>query len=216
MRRHSRPSWCDSFEGPAGLARQLDDPRRNVILLGPGLGVGEPTCALVEVALQASSRPRACVLDADALTSFAFAPERLFRAIAAASGPIILTPHAGEFSRLFGNTAGSKLECARAAAQRSGAIIVYKGPKTIVARQDGRASQASNAPPWLATAGSGDTLAGIIGGLLAQSMPAFEAASAGVWMHGQAAVHFGPGLIAEDIAECLPAVWRELLSYEIR
>ena len=200
------------FDGPAGLARQLDDPRRNAVVLGPGLGVGEPTCALVEVALQRSAQARASVLDADALTSFAYAPERLFRAIAGATGPVVLTPHAGEFARLFGAGAESKLDAARSAAQRSGAIIVYKGPGTIVAHPDGRASVASKAPPWLATAGSGDMLAGIIGGLLAQSMPAFEAASAGVWMHGQAAVHFGPGLIAEDIAECLPAVWRELLA----
>jgi len=196
-------------DGARGLAELLADVRKNAVALGPGLGVGEQTCALVETALSAAA-PRAHVLDADALTSFAGAPDRLFAAIRAAGGPVVLTPHAGEFARLFGRAESDKLSRARKAAEISGATIVFKGPDTVVAHPDGRASIAANAPPWLATAGSGDVLAGVICGLLAQAMPAFEAASAGVWMHGEAGALFGPGLIAEDLPECLPKVWRGL------
>ena len=198
--------------GAKGLAALLADARKNAVVLGPGLGVGEETCALVEIALSPGEAERACVLDADALTSFAGAPGRLFAAIAAARGPVVLTPHAGEFSRLFSANADDKLSRARQAAALSGAIVVFKGPDTVVAAPDGRAAIASNAPPWLATAGSGDVLAGMICGLMAQGMPAFEAASAGVWMHGEAGNAFGPGLIAEDIPEALPKVWRALLG----
>jgi hydroxyethylthiazole kinase-like uncharacterized protein yjeF len=195
---------------PAGLAKLLADARKNAVVMGPGLGIGETTCDLMRVALAPSPATRALVLDADALTSFATHRETLFGLIAQAPGAVVLTPHAGEFARLFGKPHASKLDAAREAAKRSGAIILFKGPDTIVAAPDGRASIADNAPPWLATAGSGDVLAGMIGGFLAQGMPAFEAASAAVWMHGDAAARFGIGLIAEDIAEQLPAVWRGL------
>ena len=199
-------------DGPKGLAELLADARKNAVALGPGLGVGEATCALVETALAPGAAPRAHVLDADALTSFAGAPERLFAAIRAAGGPVVLTPHAGEFARLFGRDDGDKISRARRAAEKSGATIVFKGPDTVVAHPDGRASVASNAPPWLATAGSGDVLAGVVCGLLAQAVPVFEAASAGVWMHGEAGRLFGPGLIAEDLPESLPKVWRALVG----
>ncbi len=206
---------CDT---PEALATLLHDQRLNVLVMGPALGVGERTRQLVLTALSsprpAAGKPRAFVLDADALTSFADDLETLAAAIKASGSPVVLTPHDGEFQRLFGAhvPAGSKLERARAAATLSGAVVLSKGPDSTVAEPGGRATIAYDLPPWLATAGSGDVLAGIIGGLLAQEMPAFEAVSAAVWLHGAAAAHFGPGLISEDISEHLPPVLRRLIE----
>lgn len=197
------------FEAPEGLSELLSDVRKNAVLLGPGLGVGEATCRLVEAALRSQA---GVVLDADAITSFAGDLPRLRAAIGARHHPVVLTPHDGEYARLFGDVAGTRLVRARQGAAESGAVVVLKGADTIVADPGGRASINANAPPWLATAGAGDVLAGIITGLIAQGMKPFEAASAAVWLHGAAAADFGPGLIAEDLPERLPAVLAKVRS----
>ena len=199
-------------EGAAGLADMLADRRLNAVVLGPGGGLGP---AMQELVLAALAGERAVVLDADALTSFAQASETLFSAIKTRHSATILTPHAGEFARLFRTASehpqiAGKIEHARLASEVSGAVILLKGPDTVVAEPNGRVSIAENAPPWLATAGSGDVLAGIAAGLLAQGMPAFEAASAAVWLHGEAGSAAGPGLIAEDLPEALRDVYRQL------
>jgi hydroxyethylthiazole kinase-like uncharacterized protein yjeF len=203
-------------DGAGELTTFLADRRLNAVVLGPGGGVGRP---MREQVLAALAGPRAVVLDADALTSFAGegAPA-LFAAIAQRNDyATVLTPHEGEFARLFSAhlqdiEKSSKLDRARAAANASGAIVLLKGPDTIVAEPGGRAAINANAPPWLATAGSGDVLAGFIVGLLAQGMPAFEAAAAAVWLHGAAASEAGLGMISEDLSEALPAVYRHLFA----
>ncbi len=200
-------------DGAAELTGFLADSRLNACAIGPGVGVGDATC---EVVLAALAGERAVVLDADAITSFAATPQRLAAALRKRRDQAtILTPHEGEFSRYFGaldktTKVGSKLERARIAAQLTEAVIVLKGADTVVAAPDGRAAIAANAPPYLATAGAGDVLTGVTAGLLAQGMPAFQAAAAAVWLHGEAAAAFGPGLISEDLSECLPGVYRGL------
>ena len=202
-------------DGAAELARFLADPRLNAVAIGPGLGVSDATCELVLAAL---SGERTVVIDADAITSFAKSPQRLATALKErGERATILTPHEGEFSRYFhaldeDTKVGSKLERARRAAELVGAVVLLKGPDTVVAGPDGRASIAANAPAFLATAGAGDVLTGITAGLFAQGMPAFEAASAAVWLHGEAACAFGLGLIAEDLPEQLPGVYRALFG----
>jgi hydroxyethylthiazole kinase-like uncharacterized protein yjeF len=200
-------------DGAGELAGFLSDKRLNALAIGPGVGVGPQTCELVLTAL---SGERSVVLDADALTSFAENPRRLAEALKARPlSSAVMTPHEGEFSRYFealdGRTkVGSKLERARLAAELTGATIILKGADTVVAGPDGRAAISANAPAYLATAGAGDVLAGMVTGLLAQGMPAFEAATAAVWLHGEAASAFGPGLISEDLPEQLPRLYRRL------
>jgi hydroxyethylthiazole kinase-like uncharacterized protein yjeF len=195
-------------EGADALRDLLADPRFKAAVLGPGGGVGQAMRRTVRAAMRPGL---AAVLDADALTSFAGNARALAAALRKGGGTV-LTPHEGEFGRLFGRIEGSKLERARSAAKMVGAVIVLKGADTVIASPDGRAAINDNAPPYLATAGAGDVLSGFIAGLLAQGMPAFEAAAAGVWLHGEAAAAFGPGLIADDLPEAYPNTLRQLLS----
>ena len=205
-------------EGAAGLAALLADRRRNAVVVGPAFGVGETTRAAVADILGAQ---RPVVLDADALTSFAGDAEGL-AALTGANGRAVLTPHEGEYLRLFADhaptqqggpvatldaPAPSKLARALSGAARMSAVMVLKGPDTVVAGPDGRAVIACNAPPWLGTAGSGDVLAGLIGGLLAQGLPPYDAARAGVWLHGEAGRLAGRGLIADDLPEAVRQVF---------
>lgn len=219
---------CD---GARDLSALLQDRRFNAVVLGPGGGVGQAMRDCVLAALSSGETDRGIVLDADALTSFSGAVDVLAQSIRAFPGAVVMTPHEGEFARLFNSTgqvpdslseqdesvsqglrSPSKLIRARAAARLTGSIVLLKGADTVVAHPDGRASIAHDLPPWLATAGSGDVLAGLIAANLARGAPAFEAASGGVWMHGAAARAFGPGLIAEDLPEQMPKVLAALTS----
>ncbi len=233
-----------SVSWPDGLAQVLADERRNAVLIGPGAGVGPETAAavLTVLASRAAAVLDADALTSFAEMgpqggggSFGFlgkgtdaapGPAELFGAITKRQPPsetrlpprdrtsVVLTPHTGEFKRLFPSIAGqgSKLDQARAAANPSGAVVVLKGQDTIIAAPDGRAAINENAPPWLATAGSGDVLAGIVTGLLAQQMPAFPAACAAVWLHGEAGNLAGVGLIAEDLPDQLPIILARLFA----
>jgi hydroxyethylthiazole kinase-like uncharacterized protein yjeF len=193
------------FDGIAQLSEQAQTADAAVI--GPAAGVGPGTAAQVFALVQTGA---AMVIDADALTSFKDDPKRLFGVL---DRDDVLTPHAGEFERIFPGlirSAPDKVSAARKAAEKAGCVILFKGPDTIVAAPDGRCAVNVNAPPWLATAGSGDVLAGFVAGLIAQGMESFEAACAGVWIHGAAASGFGAGLIAEDLPDLAPGVLRQL------
>jgi hydroxyethylthiazole kinase-like uncharacterized protein yjeF len=197
------------ISGVDGLRHLLTDKRMNAVVIGPGSGVGRETQRLVEAALNSGA---SVVLDADALTSIA---HDVKGHLTQAHTRVVLTPHEGEFERLFPGLlarAGSKLDAAREAATFANCIVLLKGPDTVIASPKGNASINANAPPWLATAGSGDVLSGMIAGLMAQGMTPLEAARAAAWLHGEAANRFGVGLIAEDIPEQLPAVLQALKS----
>jgi NAD(P)H-hydrate epimerase len=196
-------------EGTEAFANLLADQRRNAVLVGPGSGVDDRTRAACRAALAAR---RAVVLDADAITAFAEAPGQLFEAI---SGPTLMTPHEGEFRRLFGDLAEmpDKVERTRQAAARSGATVLLKGPNTVIASPDGRAVVNGHAPASLATAGSGDVLAGIAGGLMAQNLSPLAAGAAAAWLHGESAFRFGRrGLIAEDLIAHFPEALQAALA----
>ena len=219
---HSTAVMCAPLDGVPGLNEKLQDERLNAFCLGPGMGLGADTQALVLAALEAK---RGTVLDADALTRFERNPQVLFDSL---HENVVLTPHAGEFKRLFPDIAEkldapatkgpaySKVDATREAAARAGCTILFKGPDTVIADQTGRcainSSAYERAAPWLATAGSGDVLAGFITGLLARGFSPMQAAETGAWLHTECALSFGPGLIAEDLPEELPKVFRSLLK----
>jgi len=191
----------------AELEALLADSRRNVAVVGPGAGATARTRREVEAVLGSGCRT---VLDADALTAFVDTPEHLFEAIAGAAGDVVLTPHGGEFARLFGGPGDDKLTATRDAARRAGAVVIHKGADTVIAAPDGTALIEADAPPTLATAGAGDVLAGMVAGLLAQGCSALSAAAIAVHLHGRAACRFGRGLIAGDILDSLPAAIQDM------
>ena len=209
-----------NVEDAGSLTESLEDRRINALCLGPGLGV-DRAGALVSVAL--AEQKRSVVLDADALTAFTDDPEALFAML---HDQCVLTPHGGEFARLFPDIAAklnvpatkgpaySKVDATRDAAKRAGCVVLFKGPDTVIAAPDGRCSinsaQYERAAPWLATAGSGDVLAGVITGLMARGFSPMQAAETAAYIHVECALEFGPGLIAEDLPEQIPAVFRKL------
>lgn len=186
----------------AALTAWIEDARLSAFVLGPGFGIGEKARRFVAALCR-----RPLVLDADGISSFRETPEALFSLFADGKTRLVLTPHEGEFARLFPDIAAAetlgKTEKAARAAACAHAVVVYKGADTVIAAPDGRAAINTNAPQWLATAGSGDVLAGMIGGLLAQGMPAYEAACAAVYRHGEAGTRLGEGLTSEDLAEAV-------------
>lgn len=193
----------ESYKNLASFARHLDDPRRTAAVMGPGAGREK---ALQRAVISTLAVKKPVVLDADALNIFEGCAEVLFKSL---YSQCVLTPHEGEFSRLFPDVSGDRVERAIAAAKLSGAVVVLKGADTVIASPHGDAVVNEHATPWLATAGAGDVLAGVIGGLLAQGMESFWAACAGVWIHGGAALRFGPGLTSPDIIAGIPAVLRD-------
>ncbi|MEO8559456.1 MAG: NAD(P)H-hydrate dehydratase, partial [Rhodospirillales bacterium] len=198
-------------EFPSDYDALLADRRFTAVVLGPGLGRGEGTGRLVRQALQSASAvpERRFVLDADALTWAGHGPGMGF--LRQYGERCVLTPHEGEFSILFSNISAdlNKLEKARHAAQQSGAVVLLKGADTVIAAPDGRAIINANAPASLATAGSGDVLAGMIGGLLAQGLEPFAAAAAGAYLHGAAGQLAGANLVAEDLPQALSVLLRD-------
>lgn len=184
---------------PAEFRGHLNDDKITALLVGPGTGLGSDT---VQKTMHCLESAKPCVVDADALSVFESQPDTL---LAALHERCVLTPHSGEFERLFKKT-GAKLESTESAATQCKAVIVHKGAETIIAQQGRETVMYNTAPAWLATAGAGDVLAGIIAGLIAQGMPAFEAACAGVWLHGEAATQAGIGMIAEDMLKWIAPI----------
>jgi len=194
---HLTTVMLEKVDGPGELTAMLGERRRNAVCLGMGLAPGAKTRALAEAAL---ASPAAAVLDAGAVVSFEGDVPGLARALS--GGAAVLTPHEGEFARVF-PAEGDKLSRARAAAEATGAVVLLKGPDTVVAAPDGRAAVNQNAPPTLATAGAGDVLGGIVTAFLAQGVAPFEAAAMSAWLHGEAAKAAGPALVADDLLEAI-------------
>ena len=190
------------FDSAFGFIGIVNDPRIKAVLVGPGAGRGEKT---VELVRQVGVKNKLLVLDADALASLVGRVDIIHDL---KSPEIVLTPHEGEFAKLFPKIdfGGDRLAAVREAAKTTNAVVVLKGVSTVVAAPDGRTSIATNAPSWLSVGGTGDVLSGIICGLMTQGMPAFEAASAGVWLHGEAGMAAGRGLIASDLLDVIPKV----------
>lgn len=213
---HLTSSMLRPIDGTAEATDFVAARKVRAAVLGPGFGDVERLRETALALLDGASAPFTLVLDADAFTAFADAPASLFISAGASKAKLVITPHAGEFERLFGdiarNASLSKVEKARNAAGRAHAVVVLKGPDTVIAAPDGRAAVSSNGSPWLATAGSGDVLAGLIAGFCAQGMDPFAAACAAVWIHAEAAGRFGPGLIAEDLPGLVPAVLKDLMG----
>jgi len=206
---HVTAEMVQSFQGAEEIRAEGEEA--DALIIGPAAGVSGQT---IENVLAALATPARCILDADALTVFQDDRGELFASLRETD---VLTPHPGEFRRLFGGleaASENRIEAARAAASRAGCVVLLKGADTVIAGPDGRARVNSHASAWLATAGSGDVLAGIIGGLVAQGMDSFDAACAGAWIHGDAARRFGPGLIATDLERELPGVFAGLLDID--
>jgi hydroxyethylthiazole kinase-like uncharacterized protein yjeF len=204
---HLEAIMLKPYESDGELARAADDA--DVVIIGPAAGVGPATAAKLTALARTGA---ALVVDADALTSFKDDPARLFACL---DRDDVMTPHEGEFERIFPGLLageGGKLAAARDAARKAGCVVLLKGSDTVIAAPDGRAAVNTNGSAWLATAGSGDVLAGLVAGLIAQGMDSFDAACAAVWIHAEAATGFGPGLIAEDLPGLTPAVLKRLNS----
>lgn len=196
----------EPYEQLSKFPLHLKDVRRTAFVAGPGAGQDDSEI-LRQALLGALGTRKPAVLDADALNVFEDYPERLFGAL---NEGCVLTPHEGEFTRLFSGLDGSREKKAMAAARQSGAIVLLKGAQTVIAHPDGRIVLNDHSSPWLATAGAGDVLAGMIGGLLAQKMDSFMACCAASWIHGEAAIRFGPGLTAPDLVTQIPPILRDL------
>ncbi len=204
---HSTAIMVAPFEGPEDLAAKAE--RSHALVIGPAAGLSEATRAHV---LALAAGPAGLIVDADGLTVFEDAPADLFNALGAGD---VITPHAGEFERLFPGllqSSRNRIDAVRTAAQTAGCVVLLKGPDTVIAHPAGHAVVNVHASPFLATAGSGDVLAGIIGGLCAQGMDAFHAAAAGAWLHGETGLALGPGLIAEDLPDTLPTALKRLYA----
>jgi hydroxyethylthiazole kinase-like uncharacterized protein yjeF len=190
------------------FSSHLDDERRRAVLIGPGAG-RQDSKALRQAVLDVLATRKSAVLDADALNVFEGHSRELFELL---HENVVLTPHEGEFLRVFGDMLpGTRAEHAADAAKKANAVIILKGAETIIAHPDGRVVTNRHASPWLASAGTGDVLAGLVVGLTVQGMPAFDAACAATWMHGDAAIRIGPGLVATDLIAHIPTVLRDLI-----